>query len=188
MIVLQFLVVISLVAQNIPWPQAPRQNPWEAMQQAQKEAVTRRNLELQNRVLEQEQKNLELQNRTLDQDLRKAETQKSPEVTVASSTETNKQIDARHWNESLASAKAKFADFDQVMAQPRKNLVPPFVAIVVTDRDNGAELAYWLTLHPDEERRLVDLVRLPASPTDREIRRAYVVLDHELDKLSASKP
>lgn len=69
------------------------------------------------------------------------------------------------YREQATAAKAKYADFDQVVNNPNLMVSDAMVGLVLKNK-SGAELAYWLGKHPNESARIA---LLPADEVAVEI-------------------
>src|SRR5579863_4753680 len=118
-----------------------------------------------------------------------AETQRTLAEEARQQLETNKAVEEEGWQASVAIARKSVADFDTVMSTPRPGVVvPPLIVTAVRDRDQGALIAHWLITHPADEQKLIGLVKLPAKPSDRQVRATYTALSNELDRITALLP
>lgn len=88
----------------------------------------------------------------------------------------------QRWDSSVTAAKAEYPDWDTVMQTVNPNIPKPMVACVL-DRDKSAHLAYYLTSHPEEEKKLAGLAMLPEKHTEGQWRKAYAKIDRELDRI-----
>ena len=96
--------------------------------------------------------------------------------------------DNERWNAQVAKAKETHPDLDELYARVQKDnsiIGEQLLAVCVRDREDGAELMYYLFSHPEEENRLSKLVKPPANATERQIRMLAVTAHAELNKLAA---
>ena len=97
--------------------------------------------------------------------------------------EQEQQDHQTRWQSQCDHARQAHPDFDSVMNKVRDVQLPLPLVGAVLDRDDSAELAYWLTSHPEEEQRIAGLCKLGENPTPRQIRLARDIANRELDKI-----
>jgi len=119
------------------------------------------------------------------------EQQKQTQEVEQSRTRAAKDLEEtqNRWKSSVETAKLRFDDFDTVMSAPRQQPVPPVLVATVVERDDvePAELAYWLTKHPEKEKALTEIVKgmnLPDNPTSLQIAQAKRKLNAALDAIA----
>lgn len=76
-------------------------------------------------------------------------------------TQTAIEIRTR-WDMSEATAKEKFSDYDEVMADSEVKFSES-VAVALLDSEIGPELAYYLKAHPDEAKNLAGMSPVAAA-------------------------
>lgn len=83
--------------------------------------------------------------------------QRMQQLTAAQQEEVNQQ-----WVAQAQDAAARYADFEQVVGNPRLNITPQ-VADMIKDMDQGADVAYQLGLNPELANQISSMPPLQAA-------------------------